>query len=622
MTIESKASSNSPTDYYQSRLESHQLVAREIANKKQYVTRSRLLVLAVWLVLFVLALNGYLSIATAIAFAGLAFLGFVFLAAWDELLSRKIRVSNEYAEIARIQLARMNRAWKDVPEVDVLPPEHAREVSYDLDLFGHASLFQLLCRANTTRGREILRDWIATPAEPATVQLRNDAAASLSPMRVFREDFDLQGRVLQSSAAGPAAFVDWAEGERWIEKRAWLTWLSRASVAAWILTIAFAIMGFVPEMVAVGICCVIGLLHLALSVMFSGTVHDIFERVDSRQNDVQHYRELLKLTEDLPAEPTYIGELRNKLGAESARPRQALTKLSNIMKIAQMRHSSVLGLIHLFLQLLFLIDFHVLHWLESWHRDFGSEVRGWFQNLGELEAVSSLASLVHDNPAWVFPSYKVEHDRVQAESIGHPLLVDPICNTVEVGPPGRFLLVTGSNMSGKSTLLRTLGLNATLAQAGAPVAAKSFSLPPVELATSMRIQDSLEDGVSFFMAELQRLKEVVDHAERLTDQPRSLLFLLDEILQGTNSAERHIAVANVISRLTENHAFGAVSTHDLELASNSELTPLCETVHFKESFTDDGKMTFDYQMREGVATTSNALKLLELVGIRSEPSRR
>ena len=177
MTIEPNATSDSPTQYYQSRLESHQHVAHEIATKKQLVTRSRVLVLAVWLVLFVLALNGYLSTTSAIALAAFAFLGFVFLAAWDELLARRIRISNEYAEISRIQLARMDRRWKEIPEVDVLPPEHAEEVSYDLDLFGHASLFQLICRANTTRGSEILRDWIASPADPDTCLLYTSDAA-------------------------------------------------------------------------------------------------------------------------------------------------------------------------------------------------------------------------------------------------------------------------------------------------------------------------------------------------------------------------------------------------------------------------------------------------------------
>lgn len=256
--------------------------------------------------------------------------------------------------------------------------------------------------------------------------------------------------------------------------------------------------------------------------------------------------------------------------------------------------------------------------LEQWQRKHGGQVRAWFDAIGELEAIASLASLVHDQPDWTFPSIDASNSSIVATSLGHPLLPSPICNDVTVGPQGTFLLVTGSNMSGKSTLLRTIGVNTVLAQAGGPVHAEAMSLPPVELATSMRIQDSLEDGISFFMAELQRLKEVVDHAESLESDVRTQLFLLDEILQGTNSAERHIAVAKVASRLTASGAMGAISTHDLELANKPELTASCKTVHFKESFSGDGRMTFDYKMRAGVATTTNALKLLELVGIRDK----
>ena len=184
-----------------------------------------------------------------------------------------------------------------------------------------------------------------------------------------------------------------------------------------------------------------------------------------------------------------------------------------------------------------------------------------------------------------------------------------------------FLLVTGSNMSGKSTLLRAIGVNAVLAQAGSPVRADSWVMPPVELATSMRVSDSLDDGVSFFFAELQRLKAIVDQSRAIQPNNGVLLFLLDEILQGTNSAERHIAVAQVIGHLIRQPAIGAVSTHDLELANEPQLAPYCETVHFREHFTRvEGKrvMSFDYQLREGVSPTTNALKLLKMVGLGDE----
>jgi DNA mismatch repair ATPase MutS len=197
-----------------------------------------------------------------------------------------------------------------------------------------------------------------------------------------------------------------------------------------------------------------------------------------------------------------------------------------------------------------------------------------------------------------------------------------VANDVAIGPPGTFLMVTGSNMSGKSTLLRAVGANVVLAQAGAPVCAEQLTLPPILLATSMRIHDSLADGVSFYMAELRRLKQIVDAArEQTADTKRVLLYLLDEILQGTNTAERQIAVRRVLAHLLAEGAIGAISTHDLQLAADSTLSKAGQTVHFRETIHSESgrqEMTFDYRLREGLATTSNALKLLEIVGLGEE----
>jgi DNA mismatch repair ATPase MutS len=189
---------------------------------------------------------------------------------------------------------------------------------------------------------------------------------------------------------------------------------------------------------------------------------------------------------------------------------------------------------------------------------------------------------------------------------------------VELGPPGTVLLVTGSNMSGKSTLLRAIGVNAVLAEAGAPVCAASLQMPSCDIQTSIRIQDSLEHGVSYFMAALARLKGVIDAAERDRDAPeqrRVLFYLLDEILQGTNSAERAIAVQAVAQHLLDAGAIGAMSTHDLTLAGEEPLKSHARLVHFTEIVDDRGEMSFDYKLREGLATSRNALRLMRLIGI-------
>jgi DNA mismatch repair ATPase MutS len=245
--------------------------------------------------------------------------------------------------------------------------------------------------------------------------------------------------------------------------------------------------------------------------------------------------------------------------------------------------------------------------------------------VGEIEALAALAGLAHDNPDWCVPRVaRSEPPRLTARQLGHPLLAEParVCNDVELGPPGTFLLVTGSNMSGKSTLLRAVGVNVVLAQAGGRCCAEALSLPPLALGTSVLIEDSLADGYSFFMAELRRLKEIVELAAAChAGGERTLLFLLDEILRGTNASERRIAVRRVLLHLMKQGAIGAVSTHDLALAEDEALAVAGQAVHFRETVHTEGEgpaMTFDYRIREGVATTVNALKLLDLVGLPRE----
>ena len=214
---------------------------------------------------------------------------------------------------------------------------------------------------------------------------------------------------------------------------------------------------------------------------------------------------------------------------------------------------------------------------------------------------------------------------LRGRALGHPLLADDrrVANDVEVGPAGTILLITGSNMSGKSTLLRAIGLNALLAQAGAPVCAAAFEMPPADLQTSIRVQDSLELGLSYFMAALARLKQIVDAAiqdgrgqadpDRTTG--RVLLYLLDEVLQGTNSIERGIAVRAVVRHLLDAGAIGVMTTHDLALADEEPLMSAAGLAHFTEQVHPDGRMTFDYRLRPGLATSTNALRLMQLIGI-------
>jgi DNA mismatch repair ATPase MutS len=284
---------------------------------------------------------------------------------------------------------------------------------------------------------------------------------------------------------------------------------------------------------------------------------------------------------------------------------------------------------HALLQALLLWDVHVLAGLEGWRRSFGDHVRGWLEALGRFEALAALAALRADHPEWSFPVIREGGvPGVRGRELGHPLLPSPACvgNDVEVGPPGTFLFITGSNMSGKSTFLRAVGVNVALAQAGGPVCAREMELTSLDVQSCMRTTDSLTEGVSQFMAELNGIQRVVQAARRGGGEggAPTVLYLLDEPLQGTNEAERRVAVQTILGHLLEAGAVGAVATHDLRLDGTAALAAAARAAHF-EGTVQEGEgqplLSFDYRLKPGRATSTNALALLRAVGLGArEPS--
>ena len=585
-----------------------------------WFSRARGLAFLVGVTLILLARFGEWYPTFSYTLGTVVLIGFVALVEWHERMLTRRDETIERCRINEAQMARNRRDWDHVPWDSVLIPDEHAAVANDLDLFGRASLYQLVGLANTPNGIETLRDWLLVPAWPDEVVDRQQAVQSLTPKWQLREELNLRGRMVAASLKGPDAFVEWAEGAGWFAARAWVRWLVRGLTALMLVSSFLWFSGIGPRETGF---LVFGLLPLnaLLSVAFTGQIHDIFNTVSSRSNEVRQYRRLFELFVSLPDDCDRLTQLKRRLGPDSREPLRRLRRIEQIMILANARHSSAFGILHLMLQIAFLWDFHLLELLERWQLRYGKDVRPWFEALGELEALASLATLAYDNQDWAYPKARTGETRMVAESLGHPLLdsATRVVNDVELGPSGTFLLITGSNMSGKSTLLRAVGLNIVLAQAGAPICGKSLRMPPMQLATSMRIKDSLEDGVSYFMAELKRLKQIVDLSAAYRERGCVLCYLLDEILQGTNSSERHIAVCRVIGHLLENGAIGAVSTHDVELAQSEELASACQPVHFRETFRDSShggkEMTFDYKMRPGLATTTNALKLLELVGL-------
>lgn len=553
-------------------------------------------------------------------------LGAVFLALFVVLISKHDRVLKELDRREQLwtingeAVLRLDRQWDKLAHLTVPQGVGDDPVARDLDLFHgdvrRASLYQLLGTANTPPGRSTLAEWLLEPADPAEIAARQEAVRELAPLLDWRQELAYRGREMARLPPDTGPFLAWAEGEPWMLKQAWSIWVPRLLLVTTVSLVALHIAGVLPAF-WLGMIVV----NLVYTAWQGGRARETFAQVSWRERAFRHFSQLFQPLAETKFKAARIQALQRGLVSDGLAAHQQMKRLDAINGYADLRHS---GLLHLSLQALTLWDFHVVYALERWQQRVGRAVRQWFGVLGEMESLCALAALHHDHPDWVFPQVAPAADgeaRIVAEGIGHPLLPPGSCvsNDVTVGPRGTFLLVTGSNMSGKSTLLRAIGVNTVIAQAGGPVLATSMQLSPVDLGTSFRVQDSLEDGVSFFMAELRRLKEIVDQATRTRGKNgRTLLFLLDEILQGTNVFERQVAVRHVIMHLLEQGALGGVSTHDLSLADAEGLVEAAQPVHFTETYErdDDGPhMHFDYLLRPGVAPTSNALKLLEIVGL-------
>ncbi len=629
---------------YRERRESFAREAEALAGRARRVTAGRLASFVAGAAAVAGAVVGTPSPRPAwLAAAGVLLVAFVALVRADARLARRRRRAEALREVNERALARRRRDWRALEPaapgragdraagLDTEPPPFA----HDLGLFGHASLFRLLDTATTPAGRRRLAAWLSDPAPPAEIARRQEAVRALAPELGWRQGLEAAGHLVDSGTLDEEdleGFYGWAESGPWLLRRPALLWLARAltllvlpSFLAWVSGL-FAYAAWMP--LAAG--------AYLLAASFAGPMGEAFDRATAGGDGLRGYGELFRRLESLPGDGALLDDLRARLAAGERSAAFWMDRLERLTVLADARH----GLIHFFLQVTVLWDFHLLARFEVWQRRAGRQARGWLEALGEVEALAALAELAHAQPAWAFPEVHPPAAEgaalFQAEDLGHPLLSDAVRvgNDVAVGPPGTFLLVTGSNMSGKTTLLRAIGANAVLAQAGAPVAARRLAMPPVELATSVVVEDSLEEGVSFFMAELLRLKRVVDAARRPAPG-KTVLYLLDEVLRGTNSAERQVAVRRVIEELLDLGAIGAVTTHDLEILGRPEdrtegrtggeagpgLAAAARPIHFRETIHPrpggGAEMTFDYRARPGLAPTRNALRLLEAVGLGS-----
>ncbi len=342
---------------------------------------------------------------------------------------------------------------------------------------------------------------------------------------------------------------------------------------------------------------------------FRGRVHQVLAAADRPERELVVLSEILARIEVEPLGTPKLEKLRAALDTGGLPPSRRIARLARLAEINDSRRNMIFAPI----AGLFLLGTQLAFAMERWRRVSGPGVERWLDAVGEFEALLSLAGYAYEHPEDPFPEILPDGHRLEAVGLGHPLLPDAsfVRNDVTLGDAPQLLLVSGSNMSGKSTLLRTVGVNAVLALAGAPVRARRLALSPLTVGACMRIQDSLQEGLSHFYAEIKRLRQIVD----LDDGGRPVLFLLDEILHGTNSHDRRLGAEGLIRGLVERGGLGLVTTHDLALARiPDDLGPRGANVHFVDHLEGD-RVVFDYRLRPGVVSKSNALDLMRAIGL-------
>lgn len=598
MTIRKMLSNTDPRTEYLRRIDERRAKSTQQFQRFRRIGFIRLAALAVGLILLWFIVFASLS-AWWLVFPSVLFVALGRVQA--RITEARLRCERA-ARLYEQGLARLDDRWAGTGVSGDRFIDPAHPYAEDLDLFGRGSLFELLSTARTDSGEETLARWLLTPAGIDVVRARQEAVTELRPKLDLREDLALLGEGVPSgeSARGLSA---WANGPYWNIS----PWIRPAAFAISLLTIATLILwfaGFSPTpFVLVLIIRQVFLYWLRLPVQ------RVISEVDAPGSNLSLLSDILKRLEHEPYASPRLVELRAALDVAGSPPSKQIARLNRLVELLDSRRNFIFAPIAMIL--LWPLQFAIS--IERWRQKSGPAVGRWLAAVGELEALSSLASYAYERPHDPFPELIASTAHFEATAMGHPLIPEQrnVRADLSLGEDPAVLIVSGSNMSGKSTLLRTIGVNVVLALAGAPVRAKSLRLSPLQVGASIRIQDSLQAGASRFYAEIKRLRLIVE----LTNGDRPVLFLLDEILHGTNSHDRQIGGERVVHGLIKRGAVGLITTHDLALARIAdELGSRAENVHFEDHL-EDGQMRFDYRLRPGVVQHSNALELMRSVGL-------
>ncbi len=473
----------------------------------------------------------------------------------------------------------------------------------DLDIFGDNSIFQLLNRTTTKSGRDLLAGWLSNNNNAAELLDRQDAVKELSEMLEWRQELEAKGLHFKRQESNSDELIDWIKTPQPIP--------TFFKVCAWLFpfliipSIGLNIYSDWPVYATLILALVSGF----VVNRFQEPLKILTETVAKHISVLGAYSTLIGQLENASFKSKKLQELKVTV---SPTGKAASTVIQELFKVLDFLNSRT-NMLYWMVNVPLLFDIHIMVMAERWKAKNQNDVSKWFEAISELEALCSLAGLSYANPAFAYPIFAEQEYHFEAFNLGHPLISEQerINNDYALSGRGSTSIITGSNMSGKSTFLRTLGVNITLAHAGAPVCAASLELSTIQLFTSMRTEDNLEEHVSSFYAELQRIQSLLS----LVEKGKPVLYMLDEILKGTNSQDRHIGAVSLAKQLANTNSFGLISTHDLALGQLEKSMDNISNYSFNSEIKGD-EIVFPYLLEKGVCRSFNASKLMEKIGIK------
>lgn len=594
---------SSPSEEYSQRQQAREVAVVHLEKVHRSLGNLRLLLVIaalflVWWSLYRHDISAWFLLLPAAAF--------VAVAAYHAKILRRQSQAQRAADVYRKGLARIEDRWigtgQQAPRAEAATSLYAT----DLDLFGADSLFELLSQARTCMGEDTLTHWLLSPSPVGEIRERHAAIAELRSRLDLREDIAVLGEDDEKLKTGvhPIALLQWAEQPTQLKQPS-LRW---TALLLAILAIAGAIVWGETGIKTPFFLVLVIEAFIAFSL--KAQLNKVFSGTDRALADLQLLSSLLARIEREPFDSARLQALKQDLSSHTIFGSKAISHLKTIVQYIESRDNFFVRLLDVPL----MYSVQVAFAAEAWRNAHGKAVGLWLSAAGEIEALLSIATYSYEHPADPFPEFIEGSPSFHAEELGHPLIPAAKCvrNTVSISGKTRALLISGSNMSGKSTLMRTVGINTVLAMAGAPVRAQRLQLTPLHVGASILVNDSLQEGSSRFYAEIRRLRHICDLAEQ---QP-PVLFLLDELLQGTNSKDRLIGAEAVVRELIDSGAIGIVSTHDLALTDMHHLGEgRLQNMHLQDEI-EDGKMKFDFKLRDGVVTKSNGVELMRLIGLK------